>query len=61
MKASVLDKDLAVDAARANLPPADKNKTLVAVVIVYREKRKKRRYEDFLPINPLNPLNLFRC
>lgn len=50
----------AVDEARAALPPADKNKTLVPVVIVYREKRKKRRYEDCLPFNPLNPFSLFR-
>ena len=51
----------AVDEARAALPPADKNKTLVPVVIVYREKRRKRRYDDYVPFNPLNPFSLFRC
>ncbi|MFY9622143.1 MAG: hypothetical protein WAM70_11425 [Pyrinomonadaceae bacterium] len=50
----------AIEEARAALPAADKNKTLVPVVIVYREKRKKRRFDD-LPFNPLNPFSLFRC
>lgn len=54
--------DDAVDQARGKLSPADKNKTLVPIVIVYREKRKNRRFDaDDLPFNPLNPFSLFRC
>ena len=57
----VAEVEDAVEEARAALPAADKNKTLVPVVIVYREKRKKRRFNDSLPFNPLNPFSLFRC
>lgn len=56
----VTEVEDAVEEARAALPPADKNKTLVPVVIVYRKKGKKSRFDD-LPFNPLNPFSLFRC
>lgn len=54
------DVDDAIEEARASLPDSEKNKTLVPIVLVYREKRKKRRYDD-LPFSPLNPFSLFRC
>jgi hypothetical protein len=57
----LLEIDLAVEQARAVLPDSDKNKILVPVVVLYREKRKKRRYDDLVPFNPLNPFSLLRC
>lgn len=57
----LVEVDLAVEQARAVLPDADKNKILVPVVVLYREKRKKRRFDDVLPFNPLNPFSLLRC
>ncbi|HZI46334.1 MAG TPA: hypothetical protein VFD75_00975 [Pyrinomonadaceae bacterium] len=58
----LVEVELAVEQARAALPESEKNKTLVPVVVLYRQKRRKRRaYDDFVPFNPLNPLSFFRC
>ena len=49
----------AVDQARSALPDADKNKSVIPVVIIYRKKGKKRGSKS-LPFSPLNPLSLLR-
>jgi hypothetical protein len=51
--------DVAVEHARATLPDADKNKAIVPVVILYKQK-KKRKGVGSLPFSPLNPLSLLR-
>jgi len=57
----LVEVELAVEQALAALPDSEKNKGIVPVVVLYRQKRKKRRLNDFVPFNPLNPLSLFRC
>ena len=55
----LVEVELAVEQARAAVPEAEKNKT---VVILYQQKKRKRRgYDDYLPFNPLNPFSIFRC
>jgi hypothetical protein len=58
----MLEVDHAVDHVRSTLPDADKNKTIIPVVILYRKKRRKRggRMSD-IAYSPLNPLSFLRC
>jgi hypothetical protein len=57
----LVEIELAVEQARAVLPDSDKNKAIIPVVVLYRQKRRKRGVGDFVPFNPLNPFSLLRC
>ncbi|HEX8136698.1 MAG TPA: hypothetical protein VF544_03820 [Pyrinomonadaceae bacterium] len=51
---------LAIDQARASLPDEDKDKQIIPVLIIYKQKRRKRSGSGLLPFSPLNPLNFLR-
>ena len=57
----LVEVELAIEQARAALPESERNKTLVPVVVLYKQKRGRRRYDNFAPFNPLNPFSFFRC
>jgi uncharacterized protein DUF6200 len=50
---------LAIEQIRASLPEDDKNKLIIPVLVIYREK-KKRKSLPFSPLSALSPFNLFR-
>lgn len=58
----MLEVDHAVDHVRSTMADADKNKTVIPVVIIYRKKRRGRggRMSD-IAYSPLNPLSFLRC